>query len=123
MGLRAQAIADAALFVAADGDTITITDPAGTSAIVKALTADIEQAIDPDTGQAIVGRTVSVAVPISVLTAASLGMPRGSGDTKEKPWTVSFDDSEGNAQTFAVFEARPDKTMGIVVCMLEVYKP
>ena len=125
MGLRAQAALDLAT-ITTDTDgfgwPITVTDPDGVSAALTGLSSDIAQAIEPDTGMIVSGRTASVALAISVLTAAGLGVPRGIADSGSRPWRVTFNDVNGTEHTFKVSEARPDRAIGCVVCILENYK-
>lgn len=80
---------------------------------------DISQAIDPDTGQMVSGRSASIAIRISTLI--DLGMPRGISDTVTKPWIVKFNDINGNSFTFKVQQSNPDRALGIVTCYLELY--
>jgi hypothetical protein len=79
--------------------------------------------IDPETGMAVSGRTASVALPIAVLAEAGLGLPQAEPDGGKKPWAVFFKDIGGCAWTFKVREAKPDRAIGIVVCILEHYRP
>lgn len=127
MSLRNQAAADLVTIleddVAGFGWVITVTDPDGTSAALKGFSTDIGTTIDPETGMAIVGRQASVALPISKLTEAGLAVPRAIHDACMKPWVVVFDDIEGVSHTFKVREAMPDTAVGVVTCILEVYRP
>lgn len=106
------------------GWLITVTDPA---ALVKPLTgfsSDISQLIDPDTGQAISGRLASVSLRISSLTAAGFtSLPVGIADSANKPWLIAFDDINGNPYTFKVMKSNPDRALGLVICILELYIP
>ena len=124
MGLRAQAATDLAT-ITADTDgfgwPITVIDPDGTSAALTGLSSDIGHTIEPDTGMVVSGRLASVALAISALTAAGLGIPRGIADSDSRPWRVTFEDSAGIEHTFKVAESRPDRALGVVVCLLEVY--
>lgn len=127
MGLRELAEADLGPILEDDVTgfawPITVTDPSGTSAVLKGLSADISQIIDPDTGQAVSGRFVSVVLRLSSLVAAGLGTPRGIADTSGKPWLMQFDDITGAAHTFKVASTDPDLTLGVIVCKLETYTP
>jgi len=105
------------------GYSITVTDPAGTSAILTGYSNDISQVIDPDTGEAVSGRLASVAMRIALLTAAGLGLPVGIANAANKPWQVQFNDINGNAFTFKVSESNPDRALGLVTCLLELYSP
>lgn len=127
MSLRNQAATDLAFII--DGDTtgfrwpITVTDPAGSSGTgqLYGFTTDISLVIDPDTGQAVSGRLASVAIRISALTAAGLGLPVGIVDLNSKPWVIEFNDINGNAFTFKVNESNPDRALDVIVCILEAY--
>lgn len=126
MGLRAIAEIDLGKVLEDDttgfGYPITVTDPAGTSVALKGFSNDIGQVIDPDTGQPVSGRAASVAIRIGLLTGAGLGIPSGVVNTVGKPWVIVFDDINGNSFTFKVSESIPDRSIGVVVCMLELYK-
>lgn len=128
MSLRQLAESDLGLILE-DGVTgfgwpITITDPAGNSGTgpLTGFSDDIAQIIDPDTGQAVSGRLASVALRISSLTAAGLTLPRGIADAGSKPWVIQFDDINGNAFNFKVAQSNPDRALGLVTCLLELYE-
>lgn len=126
-GLREAAEADLELILE-DGTIgfgwpITVTDPAGTTADLIGFSNDVEDLIDPDTGQPVTGRIASVALRISSLTAAGLGLPENISDSSSKPWLMAFDDINGNAFVFKVHKSNPDRTLGIVTCTLEIYEP
>ena len=126
MNLRLQAEADLGSImedtVGGFGWPITVTDPDGTVQPLVGLSTDIAQVIDPDTGQIVSGRLASVSIRIGALTAAGLTLPRGVAERAKKPWLVTFDDINGNPYTFKVQSADPDRAIGLVVCILEVYK-
>ena len=126
MSLRQLAESDLGLILE-DGVTgfgwpITVTDPDGASANLTGFGNDISQLIDPDTGQAVSGRLISVALRLSSLYAASLGIPRGIADSGVKPWLMSFEDINGNPATYKVQQSNPDRALGIVTCLLEFYE-
>lgn len=126
MGIRALAAADNRVILAdvATGAAfpITVTDPSGTAAALTGISDDISQAIDPDTGQAVSGRLASAVLNIAELTAAGLALPVGVADSSVKPWLVDFDDINGNALTFKVSESNPDRMLGSVTLLLELYE-
>lgn len=124
MSLRTQAAADfKAIAENTDefGWPVTVTNPNGLQAALTGLSSDVHASIDPDTGQLVSGRSVSVVLRVSSLEDAGLGMPRGVSSPGALPWRVTFDDIDGSSHTFKVAEALPDRTIGSVVCMLEHY--
>ena len=127
MGLRVDAEADLNVILEDDvfgfGFPIVVTDPAGTVGSVIGFSNDISQFIDPDTGQAVKGRIASAALRISSLTTKGLGLPTGVADATSKPWIIAFDDINGNPYTFKVIEGNPDRGLGMIVCVLELYTP
>jgi hypothetical protein len=125
VGLREQAESDLAFIIedeAGFGWAITVTDPDGTSKDLIGLSNDIAQAIDPDTGQAVAGRTASIALRISTLVSVGLGLPKAVAEKTAKPWLVAFNDINGGAHTFKVSEVLPDRAVGLVVCILQAYQ-
>ena len=126
MGLRQTAEIDFGTIVEDDvtgfGWPIKGSNPAGVSETITGLSDDISQIIDPDTGQAVSGRLASVALRISALTSARLDLPQGIADAGTKPWIIEFDDINGNPYKFKVSQSNPDRALGLVVCLLELYK-
>lgn len=125
MSLRQLAEADLGVILE-DGATgfgwpITITDPAGNTGTLTGFSDDIAQIIDPDTGQAVSGRLASVALRISSLALEGLTLPKGIADAGSKPWVIEFDDINGNAYKFKVSQSNPDRALGLVTCLLELY--
>ena len=104
------------------GYPIKVTDPAGTVADLTGFSNDISQLIDPDTGQAVSGRLATVALRISSLTAAGLGLPTNISSAASKPWVIEFNDINGGAHKFKVSDGDPDRAIGLIICMLELYK-
>lgn len=127
MGLRSLAESDlaAALEDSAGGFgwPITVTDPNGVTADLVGSSSDIGQVIDPDTGEAVSGRLASISLRLSSLAAKGLTLPQGIADAAKKPWLVSFDDIGGTPYTFKVQQSNPDRALGVVVCLLELYTP
>lgn len=127
MSLRQLAEADLAVILE-DGTTgfgwpITVTSPAAVSANLTGFSDDISQVIDPDTGQVVSGRLASVALRISSLTGAGLALPQGIADAAQKPWLITFDDINGTSYAFKVMQSNPDRALGLVTCILELYQP
>lgn len=126
MGLRDTAQADMTKFL---GDTVTgfgwpivVTDPAGVSGELSGLSPDISQVIDPDTGEAVSGRLASVALSIAALAAVGLVLPQGISDSASKPWVIEFQDISLNDFKFKVQKSNPDRMLGMVTCILELYE-
>ncbi len=128
MSLRSAAEADLA-FILEDGVMgfgwpIRVTNPSGIAANFTGYSNDISAIIDPDTGQAVSGRLASVAIRISTLRTSILGdIPRGIADNSMKPWLVDFDGINGLPYKFKIQQSNPDRALGVVTCLLEVYNP
>lgn len=105
-----------------DGLPITIIDPDGNTDVFNGLCTDISQIIDPDTGIAISGRSATISIRISLLIAAGFDIPVGIADAKGKPWVVEFENVNGVVYKFKVSQSNPDRTIGLVTCLLEAYK-
>jgi len=102
---------------------IRLTDPLGVSKIVTGFSNDIAQVIDPDTGLFITGRSASVAFNMALLKSSGFySLPVSVADTSKKPWIVDFDDINGSAHKFKVIESQPDRTLGMIVCLLSIYR-
>jgi len=131
MGLRDQAAADLVTILedtTGFGWPITVTDPSGTTAALTGFSADIGRLIDAQTGVPVAARVISVALPIASLTATSLtknadglAIPAAIPDATSKPWLVAFADTAGKSYTAKVAEAHPDRTLGIVTLLLDLY--
>jgi hypothetical protein len=104
------------------GRELTFINPDGVEAVVNGLWNDIAQNVDLQTGALIAGRVAFVHVTMGALRAAGLSLPFGELDTKKKPWVVRYTDLGGRARQFAISEARPDRSLEVVDCYLEVYK-
>lgn len=125
MNLRDQAERDLSVTledsVMGFGWEMIVTDPDGLFAEICGQSGDVAFLIDPETGQAVSGRVAHVAIRISTLENKGLGIPRGIADKNSKPWTVSFPDLACNDQMFKIEEVRPDRTLGLVTCIVGVY--
>lgn len=109
--------------IAGFGWPITVTAPSGAVATLTGFSDDIGLTIDPDTGQAVSGRTASIAIRISTLLQfAGMTIPEGIADSAKKPWIVEFSDINGVPCKFKVFRSLPDRALGIVVCVLELLR-
>ena len=125
MGLREQAAADLRAIIADTGGfsaCCELTSHDGITVETRGLVADVSQLIDPQTGQAVSGRVVSVALPLAELVDWP-GLAAGTAELTAKPWVVRFQDVAGVEGTWKVRETRPDRELGVLVCLLERYQP
>ena len=126
MGLRDQAKRDARYIISGDVYgfrwPVTVEDPSGVVSVALYCTSrDISLMIDPQTGQALSGRTVSCTFHIDdLIDQGFVGLPVSVKDGGA-PWKVKFDDVNGFSYTFIVSEGIPDRTFGVIACMLELY--
>lgn len=104
------------------GWPIQVTDPLGFSAALTGFSQDIAQAIDTETQQLVAGRLATVSLRNSSITAAGFSeLPRNIEDSDLKPWLIAFDDINGEAFTFKVADQWPDRELGMVTLVLELY--
>ena len=79
MGLRDQAFTDLKTIIRDDdafGYPITVIEPGGTSHDLVGLSNEISAVIDPDTGQLVSGRVVTVSISIDDLPSYPSGSHR-----------------------------------------------
>lgn len=115
-GLREIAESDLALTLEDPegfGFEIQITEPGGVFKEAYGQSGDIQFLIDPETGLGVSGRFAHITVRQSSLTALGKGAP-------VKGWLIKFDDINGNSYNFIVTEARPDRTLGVVTCIVGI---
>ena len=102
---------------------ITVEDPDGNTADLIGNSGDIGMTIDPNTGLAVSGRIAHVVLRISSIVAGGLsGLPRGQADKTKKPWKFTFNDLAATSYVFIVRQAMPDRTLGVITCVVEAYK-
>lgn len=104
------------------GVPVTLTSPDGTEAELSGISTDISQLIDPDTGQAVSGRAASAALRITSVLDVFGNLPVGIADTSGKPWLVTFADIAGVSHTFKVAQSNPDRALGVITLILELYE-
>jgi len=104
------------------GWPIVVTDPEGRTANLIGRSNDVSQIIDTETGLVISGRSATVAIRIKLLTENNLGVPVGVAELEGKPWLVKFDDVNGTSYVFKVSKTNPDRSIGMVTCVLENYR-
>lgn len=127
MGLRETAATDLrSILTDVDGGfgwAVSVISPDETSVDLTGFSTDIAYLIDPQTGEAVHGRTASVALPLAdVLTAFVGELPRNVPEANRKPWRVQFADIGGTSHLFKVQESNPDRAIGILTMRLEAYK-
>lgn len=128
MGLRQLAESDLGTIledsVTGFGWQIVVISPDGElQAAMTGSSDDIAQVIDPDTGQAVSGRLASVALRTSSIYAAGFTeLPQGIDDSTVTPWLILFNDINGQPYKFKVVQSNPDRTIGLVTCILELYR-
>lgn len=105
-----------------DGWPMTITAPDETTAAVTGLSFDISLVFDPETGQAVNGRSATVTLRRSTVLALGKGEPVNVTDTTKKPWLITVDDVNGQSGVFKVARCDPDRTLGWFTLFLEVYE-
>ncbi len=104
------------------GNSITLIDPNGVSHDFKGYSADIAQTIDPDTGQAVIGRWNSVALMMSSVLSVFPSLPIGVMDENIKPWTLIFNSINGVTTKYKVMSTQPDRTVGVITITCSFYK-
>ena len=126
MSLRSQAHEDLKTILSDTaqgfGWEITVVSPQGEEVDLSGYSNDISQLIDPDTGQAVSGRRASVALAMQDLKDADLSLPKGVADGAKSPWLVRFKDVGGDSYTLKVVQTNPDRTLGLITCLLEAWK-
>ena len=120
MDLHQLAEADLAFTLEGDGQTVTVTNPAGTSAPLKAISNDISLIIDPETGVPVSGRNANVALRVASLRDAGFEIPKGIEDGAEVPWLVEYTTVTGETITTKIMASNPDRALGLVTCRLEL---
>lgn len=104
------------------GYSIILTTPEGVEHGFTGFTNDISQLIDPETGQAVSGRLASVSININDILNVGLTLPVGIADSATKPWLITFNDINGFSNTFKISKSDPDRSIGMLICILEFYK-
>lgn len=124
MNLRDQAATLARRFLenssSGFGVDVTIHTPEGQPIAITGFLNDIAQALDPQTGALVAGRTQTLTVSIKPFTELGIELPRGIADRKAKPWRVTWTDARGE-HVRKVSEARPDRGLEITVLFLEAH--
>ncbi len=119
MGLRELAELDLALTledaVNGFGFSITVTDLSGVSADFTGQSSDIRFFIDPETGQGVASNKAHVALRKSTLEASALTIPNSG---MLKGFKIDFKSINGFAYKYVVQETWPDKTLGMITCLL-----
>lgn len=101
---------------------VKLTNPAGQFATVHALTSEIWQGLDPNSGNIVNGAVSSLAIAIEALTKAGLGIPTYDHNRKAKPWLVDITFADGVVRQYVLVESRRDMTMGLIWYVLNRYQ-
>ncbi len=129
------------------GWSIALINPSGAQIQMTGFSNDIAQVIDPETGQAVSGRSASCALRMSSIIAlggrlatecneplaqcnepqmeagnTAFGFPQGIADSDSKPWVVTFLDINSTPHSFKVIQSNPDRGLGLLSCLLELYE-
>mgnify|MGYP003109483762 FL=1 len=120
MDLHQLAEADLAFTLEGDGQTVTVTNPAGISASLQAISNDISLIIDPETGVPVSGRNANVALRVASLRAAGFEIPKGIEDGASAPWLVEYTTVTGETIITKIMASNPDRALGLVTCRLEL---
>lgn len=125
MSLLEQARADANTILETGAGSLSVDawviEPGGFGAKIPGMFNDIEQTVDPGTGEFLTGRRISIAMSQQDFYDAGFDqIPRGIADGAKKPWIVSVK-VDCTDQKFKVVKSNPDRTVGVVVCILGLY--
>ena len=90
------------------GWPFTLINPLGEQQELTGQARHINMMIDIETGSDVQQEQASITARLSSIT---IGEPK-------KGWRVNMNDTNGNAYTFYVVEAIPDRTLGLVVLKL-----
>lgn len=104
------------------GWPVTLTDPNGVSANLTAQTQDIGIIVDPDTGVAVSGRTISAVLRISSIRGKGLEIPEAEPRRDRKPWRIDTKDTNGNPVALKVDYSYQDRILGTITLQLGVYR-
>jgi hypothetical protein len=102
--------------------TVKLTSPAGVTRDVAAVTNEVWQGLDPNSGNIVNGAVASIAISLDALSKAGLGIPQNSRDTKAKPWLVEMTLADGAPRTYTVEESRRDMGLGVIWYVLGEYQ-
>lgn len=128
MGLCSQAAADAKGILndatSGAGRQVHLYDPTAPTVAVSfvGFAGDIAATIDPDTGDFVAGRRVTVALSLTdirtaIVAGSIASLPDAVPDTAGRPWVVEFDDNR-----WKVAQSMPDRTVDMIVLELEAYQ-
>ena len=126
MNLREQAEADLSLTLEDKdygfGWECLIEDPSGNSDTFVVQSGDVHELFDTETGVPVSNRVAHVAVRISSLTEKGFSLPSKIANENSNIWKFTFKDVNGDNHKFTVAEARPDRTLGVALVILELLK-
>jgi len=127
MSLIAQAKADWQEFTSdadAWGVLIAFKHPTTTqTATINGLHTKHHMGFDPMTGKQINSKNAHISVSEALLVAAGYPVRNANGELNLLKHIVTVKDSTGTDKKYVVRENYPDETVGMVVCILNDYKP
>lgn len=83
---------------------------------------NIGQVFDADTGTVVSGQTATVAISVIELQSKSIPEPVAVYNENRDPYLIGFNDGLGRDFLFKVVDTYPDRTIGLIVCILERFK-
>ena len=104
------------------GNPIVVTNPDGLTGVVNGQTGEVHALVDPETGATISVKTAHCSMRQKTLFDLGFTLPKAQPDETKKPWVFQFADQNGIVRQYAVSEARPDNTLGVITIMLEFFK-
>ena len=95
-------------------------DPSDTVYNIKGFSIDTNVWVDPQTEQLVSKNQVSITINRSELPLDN--QPEVIHEEDEIPWRVRFPDDLGVEHTYKVFNILPERTLGMLTCLLELYE-
>lgn len=83
---------------------------------------NIGQTFDSDTGTVVSGQTATASISVIELQNKNIPEPVAVYNENRDPYLVSFNDGLGRDFLFKVVDTYPDRTLGLIVCILERFK-
>lgn len=127
MSLIAQAQADWQAFTSDSdewGVQIAFSTPTGSqTATITGLHTKHHMGFDPVSGKSINTKNAHISFSEALLTAVGYPVRNAQGELNMLKHIVTVADSTGTEKKYVIRENYPDETVGVVVCILNDYKP